>query len=444
MGLKLIIAGMIFLFNPTVSIYDFLPDVIGWALIFAGMAKLRDICPSFEDAAVWARRLIWLNAAQLGVMALLPLMTDTAYALTFTFVFAGGSAALMIFFFYHFTEGLRYVSSREGCDKSMGEVSTFRSMCTVFAVVRGCLTLLPELAYLSTTEYEGYITAIKQFDLANYKHLLYALNVVGVTIFGIIWLNIALRFLNRVRRDTEYMSALEKSYTERYATMQGTMFFRKLNTALILFGVGFVFQIDLMADGYCLTPDFAAPICFIVGASVLLRSFPELVKFRWMSVLYLGVSALAFVVMCYLAHAFYSYGITRSIMGFYTFIAFIVIAAVAAALFVVTLFRLLPTLDEIIEDHTGEKLDPTFRRMQERLDEMKASYRHRLKWFKVLGIASAASSVVRYALMYAFPQFWIIDAVVQAVWVWISVGLVYDLSLRAAEHYGVKKRTSEY
>ena len=38
-----VIIGMLFLFNPVFSIIDFLPDCIGYYLIFSGLSKLSDL-----------------------------------------------------------------------------------------------------------------------------------------------------------------------------------------------------------------------------------------------------------------------------------------------------------------------------------------------------------------------------------------------------------------
>ena len=43
MGFRLILAGLIFFFNPCINIVDFLPDGIGCILIAAGLSRLADV-----------------------------------------------------------------------------------------------------------------------------------------------------------------------------------------------------------------------------------------------------------------------------------------------------------------------------------------------------------------------------------------------------------------
>lgn len=440
MGIKLIMAGMIFLFNPSISIYDILPDVIGWALIYGGMYKLRDLAPTMEDAMVQLRRLIWLTAAQLGVMSLLPLMTDTGYALTFTFVFAIFECFLMILFMRDFTDGLQYIGVREESPTLTEALPNFRTINHIFPIIKSGLMILPELAYLSTSEYEGWITAIEQFDLANYPTLLRLLNILGVTIAGLVWLNIVLRYLNNVRLDKQLLDKCERYYIENVATQTDMLFCRSLKCGLMLFGAAFIFQFDIVLDGICLTPDLISAVLFFLGCVVMIRRAPELLPVRRLSVLYFIASAAAFALNLLIGVTFYGYGITRSIGGFYMFIAFIVIAAVAAALFVLMVYKFGGFVGYVVENHTGEIVTEEFRKTAERNANLKKMLRGQVTRFKVLAIISAVSSVLRYALMYAFAEYWMIDAVIQLVWLWFSVTAVMTLWEKVSERYGYGKR----
>jgi len=436
----LMIAGFVFLFNPVLSIYDILPDVIGWAFIYAGMSRLRDMAPSLEGCMTNLRRLIWITAAQAGVMTLLPLMTDTAYALTFTFIFTISEAAIAIMFVLGLLEGMQYIAVREEVQSPLADLSTVKSINIIFPIAKAFLTLLPELAYLSTTEYEGYITAIETFDLANYRHVLYMLNVVGVLIFGLIWLNMTLRYLNGMRRDKALIEALDRYYIENVATQTDMLFCRALRCALILFGAGFAFQLDIVLDGICFTPDFVGGVLFLLGAVTLLRRYPAMAKLRLLSIGHIALSAVGFVLLLIIGVTYWSWGITKSIAGFYTFIAFMAFAVLAAAVFVLILMFMLRFVSDLIENHTGDRLDEKFARMKERIENMREDLRRQLKWFFVTGVLSAVSSVLRYALMYAFPVFWLIDLIIQLVWIWNSIGLMMSIWQRVAEKYHIRHK----
>ena len=50
MHFSLILIGLLFVFSPDLSIFDFLPDFIGWFFITLGLNKFADIESRGEDA----------------------------------------------------------------------------------------------------------------------------------------------------------------------------------------------------------------------------------------------------------------------------------------------------------------------------------------------------------------------------------------------------------
>ena len=439
MGFELILAGMIFLVNPVFGVYDILPDVIGWALICGGMKKLRDMAPSLEDSMGLLRWQLILTGAQAAVMLVMPLMSDTGYALVFAFLFSVFGGALTVLFMIRFTDGMAYISVREQSETPVLEVGNVRSMTLVFAVVKAILTILPELTYLSTSEYEGYITALDPFDLKNYGNLLVIVNAAGVLIVGLIWINIVVRWLNRIRRDAALQAAMERYYAENVAPRHGLFFCRALKTALILLGVGCGFQLDILMDGVCFTPDLVGGICFILAFWMMMRYAPGLKKARGLAIVTTALSAAAFALMVWIGLVYYSWGITRSIFGFYLFVAFLVLEAAAALTFVLMLLRMRAWADDLIENHTGEEYEAVFVRLQNESAEMKNELRRSNRAVVVWGILAAASAVLRYALMYFFAPYWIVNLVIGLGWTWVSCTFLMTLWKRVAEKYGLRR-----
>ena len=70
LGLGLVLAGACFLFDPFVSIFDILPDFVGYLLIAAGLYRLGDLDDRLADAARLSRRLAWLGLARVLAMVL--------------------------------------------------------------------------------------------------------------------------------------------------------------------------------------------------------------------------------------------------------------------------------------------------------------------------------------------------------------------------------------
>ena len=71
LGLGLVCASFFFLFNPSISVIDFLPDVFGYLLMCLGVSQLADLNYHFEEAKKNFRKMLIVSAVQLGSILLL-------------------------------------------------------------------------------------------------------------------------------------------------------------------------------------------------------------------------------------------------------------------------------------------------------------------------------------------------------------------------------------
>ncbi len=86
MKIGYILAGLVFLCNPHIHIIDFLPDLIGYALILHGLSKIADLERNLLSARSKFMKLAWLSAGKLACLLILPIFDETLY-LIFTFTF---------------------------------------------------------------------------------------------------------------------------------------------------------------------------------------------------------------------------------------------------------------------------------------------------------------------------------------------------------------------
>lgn len=86
MNIGYLIAGCVFLLNPTVNLIDVLPDVVGYLLILKGIDKLSDLDGKLYSAKKKLKAAAWIAAVKFLVMFLTPVMDSTWYLL-FAFCF---------------------------------------------------------------------------------------------------------------------------------------------------------------------------------------------------------------------------------------------------------------------------------------------------------------------------------------------------------------------
>ena len=113
MGLGFIIAGMIFLFNPFISIYDILPDIIGYAFIVYGLSKFADIELKVMEAKRRMTSALYVAAGRMVVMFASVFMEfDSTLILVFAFSFAALEMFFVLPAFNMFFEGMEYTCLR--------------------------------------------------------------------------------------------------------------------------------------------------------------------------------------------------------------------------------------------------------------------------------------------------------------------------------------------
>ena len=90
--------AFLFFWNPNVSVFDFLPDFIGYLLLSIGLSKIADLNESIEDASSLFRKMILVDLGKwLAILWIFGLGTpaeQSSSLLLFTFVFAKAAEAV--------------------------------------------------------------------------------------------------------------------------------------------------------------------------------------------------------------------------------------------------------------------------------------------------------------------------------------------------------------
>lgn len=333
----------LFLFDPIIAFRDYLPDLIGYLLLFFSLSRLADLNDVFAESRRRAGRLIPVGALQLMgallIYRLLPSMEEgmNAYesptVLLLCTLLLGlsklwlllpalrglwrgfGACALR-------TEGSSFDTQRRG--RSLSERM---SRCTtVFVLLSSVLPLLPELTLLATfdyhsagkTEYPDWYTGggAQGMDLYPYVDLFRFFVGAILLLVGLLWLILSLRALLAVRRDEELCRSLDERYAHEILPQTGMLKLRRFRTAFRCLKLGAVFSILLpiyfraeFSDGmeglemeevlsrglkshsYDLLPGLLCALLLLVGVLLLGDLLQKKRGFLLFSVLPIGVSA---------------------------------------------------------------------------------------------------------------------------------------------------------
>ena len=265
MGFGFILAGMIFLFDPFINIFDILPDALGYALIIYGLSKMADLELKVAEAK---RRMTHAFAVAVGKIAVVALSFIMEFDPTLVLVFAFSFATLEIFFvvpaFNAFFESLEYSCMRFSAKTINDKAENLQKITPVFIVVRAVLAVVPQLTVLKN-EY-GYVGDETGLEGSPVLYLMLTVICAVVSlVFGIVWVSAAVPYLKSLKNNKE----LNEHFLERYArevlTDEALHIKRSIKRfTSLLFATLFLF-ICVPIDEYYLMPEFLMPLLLLLA-----------------------------------------------------------------------------------------------------------------------------------------------------------------------------------
>lgn len=435
MNVKYIIIGLIFLINPNIEVIDVLPDFIGTILIILGINKFADINERISAAKKSLLICTYLNAVKcLSILTFLFISSsEMTWMLVFTMCFGLGEAGLLCYAFFQLAEGISYTSML--CNKPgiFNKTSAFFGLSTAFISVRTLMSIFPELVYLNT-DY-GTVESIP-INWEFITLMLYALNILVVTSFGIVWYINAVSFLKNIKKEPEYLLNIQTQYMEKVGSNKPLLTYRAFKTASLLILLGVLFMITLRLDGIDLLPDFIGAVLFFVAAIRLRKLYPKICnRILVVSGIYFAVALAEWICWLLFSTTYYttdgaliSFAATIELRFFSEVDVYIqymllsIFSAIKALNAIGCLVTLMPCFKLIIKEHTGAIAELR----SEITDRKTASIHKRLKiLLMILAFGFCISALldpISVSLCFVLPIFNFIAAViglVYTIYIWI-------------------------
>ena len=259
MGFKLILAGLVFFFNPCINIVDILPDFIGCILISAGLYKLADIEDRFATARKTVNYLIPIYIAKFLLSFLLTAKWKDGL-LPFTFVYAVGEIILMIVFCVSLYGAIEYMANLHDGEKHLAASGSVCKISIIFAVLKNVLAFIPEAFVLSKQDADINLS----FNAKPTQALMQAKPYVVlffsfiVLVAGIYFLVENAKFFGAVAKDKVFVKNLSDIYSERILENEKLMNRRSFFKFTVLMIVGSLLLLDLIVDAVNVIPDVIA------------------------------------------------------------------------------------------------------------------------------------------------------------------------------------------
>lgn len=353
MGLGLVCLAALFLFNPTVSVVDVLPDCIGYIILYFALRKLADINDHVETAITYTKRMIIVSIAQLlSILVLFGMVSEpekpTTYLL-FSFVVSVFEIVFLPKLYGEFFEGLTYLASRKDGTAVLAHSSTDRmSRLTVFFVIaKAFFAALPEFSSLVVG------TDSRWRFLYNYIGMFRTVAILIILPFGIYWLYRIYQYIGRVSADRPFIERLEETYEKEVLPKEEIFVQRSVSVAFVVMSIGICFALDLYVDNQSILPDFLSPLLLIVSLLLLRKHIQVSGAALWFCGANFVSSAVTYIGNYYF-HANYTLLLTRiSADAYDAYLSLGIVKALDSVLFFLMLFTIFPSLQAMVVEHTG-------------------------------------------------------------------------------------------
>ena len=177
---KYFVLAALFLFNPIVSIFDILPDFIGYYFLLKAFTPVSYIFDNASDLHSSLKRMMIIGVAKFFSVILL-FLTDATMALVLSFTFA----ILEIIYGFAMTIKLfdvtSYIRMRYDDTVSTRQAEKLKSFSLFFLVAKLALASLPDVTALSMGN-----SSLK-VDLSQFRPVLFIISAFIAFIIGIVW-----------------------------------------------------------------------------------------------------------------------------------------------------------------------------------------------------------------------------------------------------------------
>lgn len=362
LGMGLTVVGCLFLFDPFISVVDVIPDFIGYALIAAGLSRLRDIDERMAESRKWMIRLMLLSLVRVVSLALVFSMAQSELATALLLAgFALSVLDCIVLFpaWQNFITGWTYLGSRLGGEAVLAEsrgrkggnvTERLGRQTLTFLVVREALAVLPEFAALTAVTEDGY-TGMNWY---NYITLFREVAVVVSLVWGIVWLCRVFRYAARVKKDTAFFASLNEKYEIETGKISHVFAKRRLYAGTVCVALGVAASVDFHVDGMEILPNLITAVLFLVGAVILRPCVTKKIgATAVLAVLYMPASVVAWVARWKFETTSSPMAILRNPEAAEQFYAMCGNTLLSEVLFLASLGAILTLLYAVVKEHTG-------------------------------------------------------------------------------------------
>jgi len=359
----LAVLSFVFLFNPTFSVIDVLPDVFGYLLLLAALRSVSYLNDAVSHARELFMRMMLIDASRILLYV-------------FTFALSSGKSQEMMLLLIYFAAGLlelytlipaykalftgltelgyRYdntsVLSGSQIDGSKNYTEKAQSYTFFFLIFKFVVSILPELSILSTHSYDDSKKASVFYE---YIGLLRGFAIILCIVVGAIWLVKIAAYFNRINKDKVFIQSLDKEYREKVLPRESIFIRRSLRGAFVLVSAAAFVCFDVRLDGVNALPDVLAAVLLALGFFTARKYLPSAKKYILCSAVYGFLAFVAdFCDVRFLTNHYFG-AIIRSEEAYGAYLLMVGSAAIEVIGYIFAVYALVSFMKDVIVNYTG-------------------------------------------------------------------------------------------
>ena len=444
------LAAVLFLWDPIIGMRNYLPDCLGYFCLIIGLSGLSDLNDLLGESQGHFRTMLWISLGQVAAQYLiyeyltpqekiLNRYETPGWILLFSFLFFALECWFLIQAYRTLFKGLQGLAERHGSKllkqdrkgKTIFEKMSLFS--TVFVILRGILSVIPNATTLSSYEHE-----VEKARIDLYTHLtaIRALCLFPAIILAAIWVVCWICFFVRLQRDTGWQNTVWQEYETRVLPDTGLLLNRRIGYAFLLFRAGMVCTVGLTLQGKEFLPDYAAIFLFVIGIFLLRDIFRP----KW-QIFAVGFATLAVAIAQTVCGRMYYQKYSLPDAQYYeeAYDRLLLLRAVSAfeiLCILICIFLLLGLLYRMIGTHLPVDYGEDSRTLSEEATRKKLKeYRKRFLW---VGLSASLMASGRFADLFLeerWSWFWWIPLIAAGVTVLLFSLLLDDLAEQFRNQY---------
>ncbi len=247
---------MIFLFSPDISLFDLLPDVIGWFLVVLGLSRLSDIEMRAEDAKSLAKRMLLFSAVKL-VLSLFAFRFNSSDLLLAAFSYGIVEMITVIPLVNNLFTGLDYTAMRVNAPLDSDKLGNAKWYLYIFFALKNFLAVLPATVSFFDSRLTGDYSAdtwFVDFDAAMRMIMVFAFFLSAV--MSIVMLCFFIPFWVRIAKNRDLNTKMCEHRRVTVLELPTRMIKKNTSFVFSLFAPAVVFFFDFYIDGVEVLPTF--------------------------------------------------------------------------------------------------------------------------------------------------------------------------------------------